>query len=84
MITFDIAVKLPVKQSFRQDSILEHLDRRDRRLFSGSEVDIFGQNLFISFTTHREDIAARLERNLRKAVKRARIRAAVQSWAIIS
>lgn len=75
-----IAVFLKYKgySSAKDDMIMSSLDRRDRRLFSGSGVCCWDGTRDLSFSTHKKEIAKRLQKNLRKALKENKIRGRVE------
>lgn len=62
----------------KDDMIMSSLDRRDRRLFGGSGYGCFDGKRDLGFYTHKKEIAERLQKNLRKALKKNKIRGKVQ------
>lgn len=62
----------------KDDMIISSLDRRDRRLFGGSGYDCFDGKRDLGFRTHKKEIAKRLQKNLRKALKKNKIRGKVE------
>ena len=77
---FDVIVEFHGADRERDEKVLYSLDRRDRRLLSGSGFSPFDDIRDISFTTCRPEIAERLKNNLRKVLKNKHIRGSVRIW----
>lgn len=77
---FDVIVEFHGADRERDEKVLYSLDRRDRRLLSGSGFSLFDDIRDISFTTCRPEIAERLKNNLRKVLKNKHIRGSVRIW----
>lgn len=77
MKTFEVVVTYSGYDREKDNKILSSLERRDRRLFSGTGFNLLdgGRDLF--FVTCKKEIAERLQKNLRNAVKKNRFRAKV-------
>jgi hypothetical protein len=80
MKQFDVIVEFNGVDHVRDAKILRSLDRRDRRLFSGSGFSLFDDVRDLSFSTSRQEIAKRLQQNLRKILKNKHIRGSVRIW----
>lgn len=80
MKTFDVIVEFNGVDHARDAKILRSLDRRDRRLFSGSGFSFFDDVRDLSFSTCRQEVAQRLQQNLRKVLKNKHIRGSVRIW----
>lgn len=77
---FDVIVEFRGADRERDEKVLYSLDRRDRRLLSGSGFSLFDDIRDISFTTCRPEIAERLKNNLRRVLKNKHIRGSVRIW----
>jgi hypothetical protein len=80
MKKFDVIVEFNGVDHVRDAKILRSLARRDRRLFSGSGFSLFDDVRDLSFSTSRQEIAKRLQQNLRKVLKNKHIRGSVRIW----
>lgn len=60
------------------EEIFSNLERRDKRLFRGSGYSFLNGGRDLSFDTSKKEVAERLQNNLRKAVKKCKIRARVK------
>jgi len=80
MKNFDVIVEFKGIDLNRDEKILRSLDRRDRRLFAGSGFSLFDDVRDLSFSTAREEVAKRLQQNLRKILKNKHIRGSVRIW----
>lgn len=77
---FDVIVEMHGADRERDEKILYSLERRDRRLLSGSGFSLFDDIRDISFTTCKPEIAERLKNNLRRVLKNKHIRGSVRIW----
>ena len=80
MKNFDVIVEFKGVDFDRDQKVLRSLDRRDRRLFAGSGFSLFDDVRDLSFSTAREEVAKRLQQNLRKVLKNKHIRGSVRIW----
>lgn len=80
MKQFDVIVEFNGVDHVRDAKVLRSLDRRDRRLFSGSGFSLFDDVRDLSFSTSRQEIAKRLQQNIRKVLKNKHIRGSVRIW----
>lgn len=77
---FDVIVEFQGVDLARDEKVLQSLDRRDRRLFSGSGFSLFDDVRDLSFSTCKPEVAERLKNNLRKVLKNKHIRGSVRIW----
>ena len=77
---FDVIVEFQGADLARDEKVLQSLDRRDRRLFSGSGFSLFDDVRDLSFSTCKPEVAERLKNNLRKVLKNKHIRGSVRIW----
>lgn len=80
MKIFNVVVNVRGFSRERDDMILKSLERRDRRLFNGSGFSFFNGTRDLGFETYKKDIAERLQKNLRAALKKNKIRGSVKIW----
>jgi hypothetical protein len=77
---FDVIVEFNGFNPARDQKILRSLERRDRRLFTGTGFSFFDDVRDLSFSTSKPEIAKRLQQNLRKILKNKHIRGSVRIW----
>lgn len=80
MNQIDVIVEFVGFDPARDAKILRSLERRDRRLFTGSGFSLFDDVRDMSFSTCKPEIAKRLQTNLRKVLKNKHIRGSVRIW----
>lgn len=78
MKRFTVIVNMRGYNNERDDRLVSSLERRDRRLEGGRGFSFFDGSRDILFDTTKAEIAKRLVKNLRKALKANRIRGSVE------
>lgn len=77
---YEVVVSVNGFDSQRDKKILTSLENKDRRLCRGMGFSLIDGRRDIFFFTHKKEIAKRLEKNLRSALKTVRIRGKVQTF----
>lgn len=78
MKRFTVVVNMRGYNNERDDRLVDSLERRDRRLEGGRGFSFGDGSRDILFDTTKAEIAKRLVKNLRKALKANRIRGSVE------
>ena len=75
---YNVVVNIRGFNRERDNVILRSLERRDRRLFSGSGFSFVDGSRDLNFDTYNKEIAKRLQTNLRNVLKQNKIRGRVE------